>query len=90
MDKIFEKANDQHVRNFVVFGKTADHKLYYESTYKTQVTQADLEEIFKKGALLIYDGTSYIIPVELAANKVKTVGGSSTAATLVEWTAAAE
>lgn len=87
MDKIFEKANDQHVRNYVIYGKSDDHKLYYESAYKTQITDTDLEAIFKKGAVLIYDGENYLVPIEFAGHTVKTIDTSSTLAA-VSWTAA--
>ena len=37
MTRIYEDANDQHVRKIVFFGKTADHKLYDGSDYKNQM-----------------------------------------------------
>lgn len=86
MNKIFEQAKDLHVRNYVVYGKTGDKKLYYDAAYKTQVTQADLEDAFTKGALLVVDGANKLVPVALAANTVKTVGDTGT---LTSWTAIA-
>lgn len=89
MEPIYEQLKDLHIRNFVVYGKAADSKLYYESTYKTQVKQADLEDAFKKGSLLILDSTTYRVPVELAANVVKTMGTVSSALAFVSWSALA-
>lgn len=83
----FDQFHCDHV--YVVYGKTGDHKLYLEDEYKTQVKQADVEFAFRRNALIIFDGTNYFVPVSMAANKVSTVGGSTTAATLVEWTAEA-
>ena len=93
MTKIFEKANDQHVRTIVFYGKAADSKLYYESAYTTQVTQADLERAFLLGCVLIKDSTTYRVPVSLAGNKAKTIDVTTVSSTatpsFVEWLAAA-
>ena len=58
MNKIYEHSKDVHVKNYVVYGKTGDKKLYYEPEYKTQVSKADMEDAFLKGLLLIDDGTN--------------------------------
>ena len=87
MDTVRERSEDIHVRTYVAYGKASDHNLYVDAAYKTQVDQADVEHAFKRGALLIFDGTNYLVPVAMASNKVSTVGGNSSAATLVEWTA---
>lgn len=87
IDRTYEQAKDLHIKNYVVHGKTSDHKLYYEAAYTTQVTQEDLEDAFAKGLLLIKESTSYLVPISIAANKVKTVGTVSDAVALVEWTA---
>lgn len=86
MNVIMEHANDLHVRTYVVYGKVADHKLYYEKEYKTQVTKTDAENAFAKGMLQIVDTTTTLIPVAMTGTTVKTVGGNSSAATLVDWT----
>lgn len=89
MNKTMEHANDLHVRVYTVYGKAADHKLYYEADFKTQVTKADAENAFKKGALQIVDVTTTLVPVAMTGTTVKTVGGTSSAATLVDWAVAA-
>lgn len=85
MNVIMEHANDLHVRTYVVYGKAADHKLYYEEDYKTQVTKADAENAFTKGMLQIVDTTTTMVPIAMTGTTVKTVGGTSSAATLVDW-----
>ena len=87
MDKIYAGFNDVHVRNYVVYGKSADKKLYYEPTYKTQVTKSDLVDAFDKGALVIVDGSSKLVPVVLTGNTVKTIGESSSALAFTTWAA---
>lgn len=87
MEKIFERVEDLHVRAVVVYGKTADKKLYLESDYKTQAAAADVEKAFKLGALLVNDGTNLLVPVSFAAGKVKTVGMGASAVELTEWAA---
>lgn len=89
MDMTYEDLKDVHVRAYVVYGKAADKKLYYEPDYKTQVTQADLEDAFGKCALVVVDGSTKHRPVSITANKVSTVGIVSSALALVEWTALA-
>ena len=89
MNKIYEQLKDLHVRNYVVFGKAADNKIYYDAAYETQVTEADLKDAFLKGALLIDNAGEKLVPVSLNANVVKTIGeGEDEDASLVSWTAA--
>lgn len=91
MDKIFEKANDQHVRNFVLYGKSEDNTLYYDSANKVAVEEFDdVKRLFEIGALLINDGTNVLVPVALTSNSVKTIGESSQTLAFVEWTIASE
>lgn len=96
MNKIFEQAKDLHVRAVVVYGKAADHKLYWKlsgSTYSEQLEEAELQELFQKGLLIIDDGTNKMIAVNLAANKVKTLAmtgaSGSEVMSFVEWAAVA-
>lgn len=88
MEKIFEDAGELNIRKFVVYGKTVDKKLYYESDFKTQVTKADAENAFKKGMLLIMDTTTMLAPISMAGTTVKTVTettGSNASTSLVSW-----
>lgn len=87
MLKIFDDAKDKNVANFVVFGKAADSKIYEDEAYTTQAKQADVEDAFKKGRLVVMNGTTVLVPVALAANKVTTITGTSPAGT--EWVALA-
>lgn len=89
MTKVFEDANDQHVRNVIFYGKAADHKLYREAGYITQITSAELADAFKKGMVLVFDGTNYLVPVAFTAAKVITMSGT-TSVTGTEWAAKAE
>lgn len=86
--KIFDQAKDKNVANLVVFGKSADSKLYYESTYTNQVDQAVAEDAFLKGRLVIKVGDNYVYPMSLASHKLKTIdatGTSTVTVTFVEW-----
>lgn len=85
MKTIFSHAKDVDVRKFVAYGKTADQKLYYEADYKTQVTPTDAEDAFKKGMLLIMDGTTMLIPVSMAGTVIKTVAASESGVSLTSW-----
>lgn len=87
LTKIFEQANDQHLRNVVVYGKAADSKIYEDSAYTTQVDQAVVEDAFAKGMLLVKAGDDYFVPIAISANKVLTVAltGSPAALAGTEW-----
>ncbi len=89
MTKVFEDTNDLHVRNVIFYGNTTDHKLYREADYTTQITVAELENAFKKGTCLVFDGTNHLVPVAFAAGKVITMSGT-TSVTGTEWAAKAE
>lgn len=92
MDRIWNDAKDMNVANFVVYGKAADSKLYYESSYTTQVKTADAEEAFEKGRLVIKVTAGYLVPLGIASNKVLTaaMSGSPAAIAGTEWATAAE
>lgn len=85
-NKIYEGYSDQYVRAVVLHGKAADHKLYADEKYTVKVTADFIESAFKKGMLLVSDGTSMLRPVKFAAGKVVTVDGT-TSVTGTEWAA---
>lgn len=89
---IFNDAKDVHVRNHVVFGKSADSKLYTKlvgTTYSEQLKQADLEELFSKKMLVVKIGENFFEPVYIKANKVGIVDSSSNTVTVTEYAAVA-
>lgn len=86
MIEVTESYGDQHVRAVVLHGKAADHKLYADEKYTVKVAADFIESAFKKGMLLVSDGTSMLRPVKFAAGKVVTVDGT-TSVTGTEWAA---
>lgn len=86
MIEVTESYGDQHVRAVVLHGKAADHKLYADEKYTVKVAADFIESVFKKGMLLVSDGTSMLRPVKFAAGKVVTVDGT-TSVTGTEWAA---
>lgn len=90
LERIWNDAKDQYVANFVVYGKAADSKLYYDADYTTQVTKADAEEAFSKGRLLVKTATGMTAALGVAGSKVLTVAmsGSPAALTGTEWAVA--
>lgn len=91
-NRVFDDARDKNVANFVVYAKTSDSKLYYDLTATTpvQVTQADIEDAFAKGRLIVVDedGAS-LVPFAIKANKVTTAKLVSSTLTATEWAAVA-
>lgn len=91
-NRVFDDARDKNVANFIVDGKAADGKLYYDLTATTpvQVTQADVEDAFKKGRLIVSTSAGLFQALAVVGNKVLTasMAGSPTAAiTGTEWEA---
>ena len=87
MDAIYKVGDEMPVGSFVVYGKTADKKLYNEATYETLVESSRIELLFEKGMLTVFDGTLCLRPVSYnpTTGKVITVTGTSVAGT--EWQA---
>lgn len=87
--KLFDQAKDKNVANFVVYGKSADSKLYYESAYTNQVDQDVAEDAFLKGRLIIKVGDNYFYPASLSSHKIKTLDVTTVSSTatpsFVEW-----
>lgn len=82
---VFEKANDQHVRNLVVFGKAADTKLYYDAAYTEQVTQADAEYYFGMNCLQVKTAAGLFAPVAVKGAAVLTIDLASSNPTITSW-----
>lgn len=93
--RYFDDARDKNVANYVVYGKSADHKLYYDLTVTTpvQVTQADVEDAFAKGRLIIVTDDGMFAAINVVENVVLTAAMAGTLGseviTGVEWAAEA-
>lgn len=87
---IYIDGNDKYVGNYLVFGKASDSKLYVDEALTEQVSQADLQEAFLKGLLLIQVGNDVFKPVKVAANKAVVIDVVSGSATAKEFAAKAE
>lgn len=85
LNKLYEQGKDLHVANYVAYGKTADHKLYADEGYK----EAEIEDAFVKGRLVIVEGANYLVPVAFGATGVITVVAGETVKTQA-WVASAE
>lgn len=88
MEKVFQDAKDKYVAALVVYGKTADKKLYTNAAMTVQAVQAEVEEAFIKGVLVIKEGTTYLAPVKVDGTKVITVSVASSTVSGTEWTVA--
>lgn len=82
---VYEKANDQHVRNLVAYGKSADSKLYYEAAFTNQVTKADAEYYFAMGALQVSTSAGLFAPVAVKNGTVLTVDLSASSPAVTSW-----
>lgn len=87
MERIYNDAKDEHVANFVVYGKAADSKIYYDSEYTTQVKKADAEDAFLKGRLIVKTSAGASAAVGITSSKVLTAAMSGSPAALAgtEW-----
>lgn len=89
MEKIYIDVNDKYVAAVVVYGKSADSKLYVDADYTTQAGQAEVADAFVKGILVVKNGTKVFKPVKVDGNKVTTIDYASSTVSATEWTAAA-
>lgn len=89
MDRIYEHANEQHIRSFVIYGDSTDTKLYNKAsgTDKVQIEQAELENLFAKQLVLVKIGDVTYAPLYIDDNKVGVASGVSGA--IVEYAALA-
>jgi hypothetical protein len=53
MDKVYEKANDQHVRSVYIYGKENDAYAYSDSTCTAKLTAIELKDLFEKNMIII-------------------------------------
>lgn len=58
MGRIYNRAEDKNVATRVVYLKTSDSKLYYDSAYTEAVAATDMPNLFLKGVVL-YDNGAY-------------------------------
>lgn len=57
----YEKANDQHVRNIVLYAK-ADKTLYQDAAKSKAAVAAEALRLFNLGSLIIADGNVKYVP----------------------------
>lgn len=81
----YENGEDVNVRKYLAYGKSEDHKLYYDKEFTDPVTQDDAEDAMGKGMLLIIAGTATLVPLAMSGNTVATITGVDSAA-LIKWT----
>lgn len=62
MNEIFATYKEKFVKGAVLYYKEADGILYYEPAFTTKVSKAKLVDLFKKGLVVIDDGTNLIRP----------------------------
>lgn len=91
-DKIFPQAKDKNVSNVVLYADS-NSKLWVDSKKTVKATCAIVEDLFKKGHLLVDDGTSLYAPTKLtvASTPLATVvcvddSGASSAPAVVAFT----
>lgn len=87
LTKFYEQGKDLHVANYLVYGKTADHKLYADEKCTEKVTKAEIEDAFKKGRLVIVEGANYFVPIACTTDGVQTY--DVTGAKVQAWAASA-
>lgn len=90
MKRLMDQFKDKNVASFFVYAKAADSKIYLESTFTTQVTEAQLNDAFMKGRLLVIGaGEKVYAPVYVNGEKVAVMDTVSTAVSIVEYSAVA-
>lgn len=66
MDKIYEDANEQHVRAFIIYKKNNQTKAYADAACTTQLTTSELKNLFIKGAIIKLGDAEFVKPIKYA------------------------
>ena len=64
MDKIFEDANEQHVRAIYIYKKANQTKAYVDAAFTTQFKTSELKNAFLKGAVIKLDSGDIVKPIK--------------------------
>ena len=89
-EAVYEKGDDFHVRKYMVYGDTADTKLYASADFQKVLDPERVYACAMYGDLMVFDGTNYLSVVSFIKDTYKTVdlsGGTPAAKT---WTVATE
>ena len=70
MNKIFENANEQHIRSVKLYFNDSDSILYLDSEKKTAIEKEDLQRLFIIGVISIVDNNEEYRPIRLTDNYV--------------------
>jgi hypothetical protein len=68
-EKIYENADDVHVRNRIMHRNPEDTVLYKDARFKVGVPYTDIQDLFEKG-VLIKDGIAVYKPTEFGYDEV--------------------
>ena len=66
MTKIYEDANEQHVRAIVIYKKANQTKAYVDAGCTIQFTTSELKNAFIKGAVIKLGDAEFVKPVKYA------------------------
>ncbi len=89
MEKIFQDAKDKYVTAVVVYGKSADSKLYVDADFSEQASIDVVKDAFEKGVLMVKVGDAEFRPVKVAGVKATVVDIAGGAVTATEFSAKA-
>ena len=64
MDRIYEDANDQHVRAVIIYKKSGQTKAYADADCTVQLTTAELKDAFIKGAVIKLEDGAFVKPIK--------------------------
>ena len=92
--KIWAKSEEKLCKAVVLYENTSTHVLYMDSAKEKAVSKDDLADLFKKGLVVVSDGTSFYRPTELTVGSTKATVGvviySNSAASLKSFYSATE
>lgn len=69
--KIWAKSEERLCKAVVLYENTSTHVLYRDSAKEKAVTKADLVDLFKKGLVLVSDGTGFYRPTDMVVESTK-------------------
>lgn len=67
MNKVYEEYQDLHVRKTYIYAKNADVYAYSDIATTVKIASADLEDMFRKGAIIVAAGVEYA-PISMSTS----------------------
>lgn len=82
MMNVYKDSEEKYLNTVVVFGKAADGCLYEDKEYETPCDGEKCMDLYLKGLLRIFTGTTSVVPVAATADGLVTISATESQGTV--------